>query len=1111
MNTRRIGKPELMHAFCLGAAKIEPLLGRITTPSGEVRNLAKKPMDVLIHLAAADGGVIGRDDLVDAVWGPHSGGDEGLKRCIYAIRRALDDDPDAPIYIDTIHGRGYRCIAPISPPPATGRPGLAHANAAETASVRPPAASELAPEKRFASVVHGLITWHAEGAATMNAEALHVQWLALAEELQKAGQRFGESRFDARFGHAQWTFGVPLAHESSARAAVEAALFAAAVVRRFAESKTDKKAPRPIIRLGVSTGEVVYAVSDTGTRVSGVTLQQVEAMARVADPMSIWIDERTHALVKNYCIFADRTQRLQDDFPETTAFCVMATSEQKFDDGSHVASRHRTPLMGREHELEGLWRMWKNALQERGHIVVMAGEPGIGKTRLAREFIEMLRLRGCDAIDEYSCSPLYVNKAYHPITEFIRRECGLQEENDDLARLRRIELLLASLAVDMHICVPILANLLDVSVGQRYAPLAISGGRLKQVTVELLTQMVLQPWRREPALIVIEDLHWADPSSLELLCAITERGVTPNRMIVVTTRAEQRPDWTWRAHIAQLSLLPLMLHDAKRIVRHIAGAGTCEPEVARLTLQAGGNPLFLEEISRSFFAAQRSGQARAGSPIPDSLHQLLMARLDQLGEAKKTAQMAAVVGPSFDAELLHQLMPEQDACWIDEHLGALVRADVIYRTTSLPTPQFMFKHLLVHAAAYESIAGRRCKELHAAVAGALVRSNRADVPAELIAHHFCRAQRFMQSAAYWRDAATRSHCRSASQEAIRYLEHATADLQALPASVERDLLELSILVAAGPVRIARHGYSATEVERTYKRAEVLCDGLAGVQHLAPALFGLWAYKFVNGFVLTALETGQRLLQLAESTANEDLCLEANVLVGVTSVQLARYELGIRHLDAALSLYDVTKHAHHRFVYSQDPGMAAHIYRGLALLQQGIATEAFVSLRAGLELARRLDHPHSLAFAIALSARSYAAAGDWNTTYELAAEGLVLSQLHDFQIWLCVCEFIKAHAEFKRDGSLAALDDMGASLLRCRAIGNSLSALEFTGALAAALLDVNRIDEAEQLLSSARAELSRRQFSSDEHSIGIVEQRLQRMKARPTPPGTASARKIHADV
>jgi predicted ATPase/class 3 adenylate cyclase len=770
-------------------------------------------------------------------------------------------------------------------------------------------------------------------------------------------------------------FGYSQAYEDDAERSVRAGL---AVVRAVRELE-----PLPGLslrtRVGIATGLVVAGdlVGD-GTAetqaVSGETPNLAARLQALAEPDAVVIDERTYRLVGGLFEYKDLGKRRLKGISEAVS-CWHAVSERRV--ASRFEAAHEagvTTFIGRDRESELLLERWQRAKEGQGQVVLVSGEPGIGKSRIIEALGERiaeephLRLR-CQCSQYHTASSLY------PVVVQLENAARFAPEDSPEKRLDKLEALVARSGEAAGELAPLLAALLSIPAGERYPPLEMTPQQRKEKLFEALVAELIRVASEQPTLIFFEDAHWIDPTTLELLDLIVGRIRTERLLLLVTFRPEFTLPWTERSYVTPVALTSLDRGHCVSLVETVAQGKALPQEVLdRIVDKTDGVPLFIEELTKAVIESDvlREDDDRyvlrgllTDPAIPSTLQDSLEARLDRLAEAKAVAQVGAVIGRGFPYGLLAAVSPLNDAA-LQDALNRLVAAGLALRTGSLPRATFTFKHSLIRDVAYESLLKSRRRELHARIAEQLEAEfpERAESEPEVLAHHFTEAQLFEQAVGYWRRAGKRATEQSANAEAAEHLTRALALLDRCTAEGRpRDELELDLQIALAGSLIAAKGYSAPETERTYARALELCERVGETPQIFPVLYGRWVFHVMSGEVATSHELAREFSHLAERQKTDAQRLVGHRVLGTSLTILGELAAASGHLDKALALYDPEKHRSLTFLYGQDVGVAGSCYKSLALWLLGHPEQALEIGQQVIERARALSHPNSLAYAV----------------------------------------------------------------------------------------------------------------------------------------------------
>ena len=568
-------------------------------------------------------------------------------------------------------------------------------------------------------------------------------------------------------------FGYPVAQENDSERAVRAALAIQRALAELNRKNAGSGKPSLAARIGLETGPVVV---DSAGEVFGDAPNIAARMQALGEPGAVLVTARVQRQVAGLFVAEERGCHTLKGVPEpVTLFRLVRASGG----GRRSGQRNLTPLVGRDEETAMLMRRWGRARQGDGQLVLIVGEPGLGKSRLIEEFHARLRDTP-HTWSEWSCSQLLQNTPLHPIAEWGRQRFGGADVPAD-RRFAELESSLAQVKLDPAENAALLAPLLDIPVPVE-RQLALAPEELRRRQLAALTAWVMASARIQPVVLAFEDLHWADPTTLDVLRGIAERGAPAPLLIVATTRPEFRPPWSMRSHHGMISLAPLDRLQVREMVVELAARHAFPREVVEdVAARTGGVPLFVEEVTRLLL--ERGEQGGGIQAIPATLQQSLMARLDRLGSAREVAQVGSVIGRGFSYELLRAIAGMDDPP-LQAALERLADADILLVQGLPPNSDYRFKHALIQDAAYENLLKSRRQVLHRRVAE-ILRDKFADRVAaepELLAHHFTQAGLTETAIEWWGKAGQGSLARSALVEAMAQLNRALAQIATLPST-----------------------------------------------------------------------------------------------------------------------------------------------------------------------------------------------------------------------------------------------------------------------------------------------------------------------------------------
>ena len=822
---------------------------------------------------------------------------------------------------------------------------------------RAPGTSEPAPdpvvERRQLTVMFVDLVGSTALAAGLDAEDMH-------ELLQAYRQAVGRV-VEAAGGHAAGfpgdgvvaCFGWPRALEDAAERAVRAGLEVLGAIARIQAPDGRELAAR----VGIATGVVVVdGGKGDADSLTGGTPNLAARLQSVAEPGGLVIAQSTRELVGDLFQIEDLGPQEIKGLPgPVPVFRVMAERSSL----SRFEARHSARLaamVGREVELALLLDRWQRARQGEGQAVLLTGEPGIGKSRLAAA------LSTAVAADEpvllrYQTSPQQGDSPLWPVHRQLAGAARLDDATSDELKLQRLGELLQLEISEPGETLALIADFLGLPADPGLA--AMSAERRRDRLLDALTGQLVNLAATTPVLMLFEDLHWIDPTSLELLERILARLDALPVMLLLTSRPEGEPRLPAFAHLTRIGLNRLGRAGALAIVERAiseraGGEQRLTPELVESIIERGdGVPLFLEEITAAVLEARSTAAA-----VPASLQDSLMARLDRLGPAKEVAQLAAVIGREFGHDLL---AAAADRPGLDEALHRLIDAELIFRRGR----RYVFKHALVQDVAYQSLLRGRRAGLHDRIAETLLGRFPALAAAEpqLVAHHLEHAGRPTAAIDYFVRAADLANYRGSNQEARRYLERALALIEGLPEGGERDRLEVDALTMLGRITVAVDGHASAATKAVYIRA-LERSRAAGLDRAEfPIVVGLAVNAAVAGDLHEALRLAERARDLAASSDDEVFAVEAYYAIGITRSWRAEWPEAKRHLEAGFARYRPDQHARHLAIYGQDPGVVCACRAAWASWYMGLPETAAGQLETAMALAARLAHPFSTSYGL----------------------------------------------------------------------------------------------------------------------------------------------------
>ena len=819
-------------------------------------------------------------------------------------------------------------------------------------------------------------------------------------------------------------FGYPHAQENDAERAVRTALAIHRALVAINARNARKGVPELQARIGLDFGQVV--VEATG-EVFGDAPNIAARVQGAAEPGSILVTAAVQRQTAGLFVAEDRGQHeLKGMSAPMTLYRIVRASGG----GRRGGARALTPLVGREEELDLLARRWDRARKGEGQLALIVGEPGLGKSRLMEEFHGRLGETPHTWV-EWSSSQLLQNTPLHPIAEWGRQRFGVDLPTEQ--RLADLENTLLLIGLDPTEYASLLAPLVDVLLPEdRAAKLAPEELRRRQLAA--MTAWILAAARTQAIVLAFEDLHWADPTSLDLMRALAERGAQAPLLIIATTRPEFRPPWSVRSHHSVISLSPLDRIQIGKMVSELSAHHALPRDIVEgVSARTGGVPLFIEEVTRLLLERGEHGGAQA---IPPTLQQSLAARLDRLGTARETAQIGAVLGRGFSYALL-QSVAGLDEGPLQSALERLAQADILFVEGDGPQANYRFKHALIQDAAYDSLLKSRRQALHAQAAETL--SQIATPEPEAIAYHFAQAGLDDLAIEWWGKAGDQALRRSAFQEAIAHLGKAIdmADMAAVTgrgavgarAAPPQHLTQLH--VAYGNALIAARGYSAPETAEAFARARESASGDEDAPGRLAADYGLWASSYMRGDLPSMRAHAEAFLGDVEARPDSPEASVAHRAAGMTCWFAGEYREARSHLERALALFEPGRDDDLAFRFAWDPGVAAMASLAIASWALGEVDRAISLIDRMQTRIAGLTHVGTLAVGRMHAAMFELTRGDHLRAAQNAFELVRLAREHDLNLWRAFGVFLQGWAA-SQSGALAdGLEDMrrGASLLR----------------------------------------------------------------------------------
>lgn len=843
-------------------------------------------------------------------------------------------------------------------------------------------------------------------------------------------------------------FGYPRAHEDDAEQAVRAALELVAAIAAA------KSMPGLALqgRAGLATGLVVIGdLIGEGIaqerQVVGEPLNMAARLEALAEPGSVLVGPGTHRLLGRLFDCRDRGAFEMKGFSAPVqAWQVLRASavDSRFD----ALRSTEVDLIGRKDEMDLAMRHWQQAQAGHGCALLVSGEAGIGKSRIAASLGEWITAQGHTRLS-YQCSPYHSNSALYPMIVQLERAAGFAQDDPPERRLDKLERMLALAVPEPRSIAPFFAALLSIPAAGRYPPLNLTAAQQRRKVFEGLLAQLEGLARARPVLVVFEDAHWADATSLEVLSQVLERIAALPVLLLLTCRPEFEPRWAGRPNFSMLALGRLEREHVRTLIGQVTKGQVLPPEVLdQIVTKTDGIPLFVEELTKSVLESQllvdeggslRVDGALPALAIPATLKDSLMARLDRLAPVAQVVQAGAAIGRTFSWAMIAAVSGQSDEA-LSAALQSLIDAGLIFRRGAPPHTSYLFKHALIQDAAYESMLRSRRGLLHARIVQAIETHfpEMAETTPELVAHHCVRAELADKAIDYLTRAGQRSLGTSSLAEAVSHFKSAIALLAAQPGTAESRRRELACQTGMAQALIGAKGYGAPETMAAWQRGYELAETVGDAQQSFAVTYGLWVGKYAQGQLATIDALAEACLRAAEALGDRTQLCVANRMTGIANFIVGNFAHGVDYCTRAVELYDPATHPPLANQLGHDLLVAGLCFKALSLWPLGRDSAARSAMEAALAHAGKLGHPPSLAY-------SYWHAGiigglmlSEEAAVAQHADALVaLSDKHGLTLWAAWGRVAQGWAQARAGGGAAAAERTREGLLAARRTGNRI--------------------------------------------------------------------------
>jgi class 3 adenylate cyclase/predicted ATPase len=877
-------------------------------------------------------------------------------------------------------------------------------------------------------------------------------------------------------------FGYPQAHEHDAERAVQVGLALAEAVPKLVTS-----AGSPLqVRIGIATGLVVVGdlIGSGEAQERGVVGETPNLAARlqgIAEPGMVVIAEGTRRLVGSLFELNDLgAQNLKGIAGPVRAWAALRTSsiESRFD---ALRAAGTVALVGREKEIDLLMQRWSSAKNGEGQVVLLSGEAGIGKSRLTAALLERLAAEPHARL-RYFCSPQHTDSAFYPIIGQMERAAGLSREDTSQAKLDKLDSMLRANSTSPEDAA-LFADMLSLPNDGRYPALALTPQQRRQRTLDALVARIAALARTTPALMIFEDAHWSDPTSLEVLRLAIDQLASHRVMITVTFRPEFAPPWMGRSHMTALAINRLAHDDVGAMIDRVIGSKALPANVRQDILKrADGIPLFVEEMTKAVMEAENESEARrtaasVPSPalaVPASLHASLMSRLDRLGPAKQVAQTGAAIGREFSHRLLAAV-----ACKPEAELGAaldrLLTAGLLFRQGLPPNATYLFNHALVQDAAYGTLLREPRRALHTRIAETLEQqfADIAESQPELLARHCTEAGLIEKAAALWSKAGRRALARSALKEAAEQLARALGQVARLAgtAALRREQIKLQIDLSNALIHTKGHASPETkasfeQARLLIERAEALGEPIDDPLLLFSVLYGFWVGNRMAFKGDVACELAEQFHVLAQNQSATVPRMIGHMVMGISLILVGDVSDGRFHLDRLISLYDPVEHRPLATRFGHDIRMTAFCWRALALWILGYPKATAMDIEHALKDAREVGHAATSMFALSHASLAHILRRDHAAASALADELVALAEDKGSLYWKSYGLMLQGWLLARTGKASDAVPVATAAIAAIRSTGATAYAPWYMSYVAVAHAELGQFDDAWRCIAEA---------------------------------------------
>ena len=877
-------------------------------------------------------------------------------------------------------------------------------------------------------------------------------------------------------------FGYPISYEDSAYRAVRASLSIVESIEKL-DADVSQLGIKLAVRIGINTGKVV--VGDIGTgkdrESMGVVGEVPNIAARLqasAQPGDVVIGHSTQRLIEG--MFDLKDLGLQSHKGISRPVHSYRIRNEINAPGRFEASSKGalSDCIGRDAEIGLLTERWKQVQEGDGQVLLLSGEAGIGKSRILKQFRDHLKDQKHRRI-MYYCSTHHQSSAFYPVIAQIENSLEFEAADTNDNKLQALKNQLQSLNLDLDQYLPLYSHLLGIELDEKYEMHTDNPQQLKQKSIEALIDHYCTLSNQAPTLMIVEDIHWLDPSTFELLNLWIEQLQSERCFLILTFRPEFVPPWRHHSYFTSLTLNRLSRTESEAIVSEITGGKSLPAQVLNdIIAKTDGVPLFLEELTKmvmdSNLLENVDGEYSLQHPvhslaIPESLQDSLMARLDQLALAKELAQLAATLGRRFSHKLLAAASGLTDA-QLNSSILKLLDAELIYQRGTAPDCVYKFKHAMVQDIAYQTLLKSTRLRYHQRIVHLLENkfSDEIEHNPELLAHHYTEAQIADPAVTHWLRAGQKAVSRSENLEAIDHIRKGLSIVKYLSGDEARAKRELELQIALAVPLTSVKGYASPDVQQTYTRARELCVQLGETPQLFPALYGMWRFYLMRAQYATAQELSEQLMDIAEKSENLAFSAAASRSKGATFFYQGKLSSARKHLEQVIILQESTEYRASAMLFDVvDVEVVSHAYNAWTLWLQGFPDQARTHSDLATKLANDINHPFSIALAQSFAAWTYQFCGNSDETKKLSQSALKLSNKQGFQFWVGWAKILQAWALTEDNQPKNTCNDMEQGLQEWQMTGSELGQTYFLTLLAQTNAANAEVEKSLDLLNHAQ--------------------------------------------